>query len=418
MSWAISFISVHGDPLAPLGGPHHGGQNVYVKELSRYLGASGLKVDVFTRWEDQQVLSPETYSRGTRVIRVPVGPPDAIQKEKIINLLKDIAAWIPPYAAREGLHYDLVHSHYYFSGAVGIHLKETWGVPLVHTFHSLGAIKEAVLGDKDHSPNTRFQIEQRICQEADRIIATCPQEQADLAEYYGVDPAKVTIVPCGVNLKLFQPLPQQDSKKEIAFNPEDFLITYVGRLEERKGIKTLLEAIAQVDDPRIQAVIVGGPVSEKPFLSWSSLTEEPFKSYADLIDQLGIASQVTFTGGKPQEQLSKYYSAADVTVIPSYYEPFGMTAIEAMACGSSVIASRVGGLKTSVIENEVGALFEPRNVQQLAEQIKILLDQPSLNAGRRRKARPYVESKFSWKAVSKGVAKVYQELLGGISIES
>ena len=411
MSWAISFVSVHGDPLAPLGGPHHGGQNVYVKELSRYLGAYGLQIDVYSRWEEDQLPSPEPYSRGTRVIRVPIGPPEAIQKEKIISLLKDIATWIPAYQAQEGLHYDLVHSHYYFSGAVGIHLKETWGVPLVHTFHSLGAIKEAALGDKDHSPDTRFQIEQKICQTADCIIATCPQEQADLAEYYGADPTKITIVPCGVNLKLFQPLPQLDSKQEIAFNPEDFLITYVGRLEERKGIKTLLEAIALVDNPSIQAVIVGGPVSEKPFLSWNELTDEPFKSYADLIDQLGIASQVTFTGGKPQSQLSKYYSAADVTVIPSYYEPFGMTAIEALACGSSVIASRVGGLKTSVVENEVGALFEPRNAQQLAEQIKILLDQPTLNAERRSKARPYVESKFSWKAVSKGVAEVYQELL-------
>jgi D-inositol-3-phosphate glycosyltransferase len=411
MSWAISFISVHGDPLAPLGGPHHGGQNVYVKELSRYLGAYGLEIDVYSRWEDNQQPSTETFSRGTRVIRVPVGPPQPIQKEDNIYLLKDIATWIPTYQVQQGLSYDLVHSHYYFSGAVGIHLKKTWGVPLVHTFHSLGAIKEEALGDKDLSPDNRFQIEQKICQEADRIIATCPQEQSDLVEYYGAEPARITIIPCGVNLKLFQPLPQLESKKEIAFNPEDFLITYVGRLEERKGIKTLLEAIALADNPSIQAVIVGGPVSDKPFLSWQELAEEPYHAYVDLIDQLGIANQVTFTGGKSQDQLSRYYSAADVTVVPSYYEPFGLTALEAMACGSSVIASRVGGLKTSVVENEVGALFEPRSAQQLAEKIKIFFDQPLLNAEMRRKARPYVEQKFSWKAVAKSVAEVYQELL-------
>ncbi|MEJ2448455.1 MAG: glycosyltransferase [Anaerolineales bacterium] len=411
MPRAISFISVHGDPLAPLGGPSHGGQNVYVKELSRYLGAYGLDIDVYSRWEEDQQPSPEIFSRGARVIRIPVGPPEDIPKEEIVGLLKDIASWIPTYQIQHDLQYDLVHSHYYLSGAVGIHLKKTWGVPLVHTFHSLGAVKSASLGDKDLSPDSRIQIERKICQEADCIIATCLQEQTDLIEIYRTDPAKITMIPCGVNLKLFQPLPQLESKKEIAFSPDNFLITYVGRLEERKGIGTLLEAIALADNPLIQAVIVGGPVSNKPFLSWNELRKAPFKGYAELIDELGIANQITFTGGKPQEELSKYYSAADVTIVPSFYEPFGLTALEALACGSSVIASRVGGLKTTVVENEVGALFEPKNPQQLAEKIKILFDQPTLNAELKSNARPYVEENFSWKTISKQVGEVYQELL-------
>jgi len=411
MPRAISFISVHGDPLAPLGGPSHGGQNVYVKELSRHLGALGLDIDVYSRWEEDKQPSPEIFSRGTRVIRIPVGPPEDIPKEKIIGLLKDIATWIPTYQVQNDLHYDLVHSHYYLSGAVGIHLKKTWGVPLVHTFHSLGAVKSASLGNKDLSPDARIQIERKICQEADCIIATCLQEQTDLIEIYRTDPAKIIMIPCGVNLKLFQPLPQLESKKEIAFSPDNFLITYVGRLEERKGIGTLLEAIALADNPLIQAVIVGGPVSEKPFLSWKDLQNDPYKVYAELIDGLRITNQVTFTGGKSQNELSKYYSAADVTVVPSFYEPFGLTALEALACGSSVIASRVGGLKTTVVENEVGALFEPKNPQQLAEKIKILFDQPALNAELKSNARPYVVENFSWKAISKEVGEVYQELL-------
>ncbi len=411
MSWAISFISVHGDPLAPLGGPHHGGQNVYVKELSSHLGALGLNVDVYSRWESDQQPSSEPYSRGARVIRIPVGPPETIQKESINSFLKDIASWIPTYQVQQGLHYDLAHSHYYFSGAVGVHLKRTWGIPLVHTFHSLGAIKEATLGEEDHSPDTRFRIEQLICQEADRIIATNPQEKEDLRKYYQADPNKITVLPCGVNLKLFQPLPQLESKKEIAFSEDTFLITYVGRLDERKGIKTLLEAVALLDDPSIQVVIVGGPASEKPFLSWSDLSRDPYRPYAELIDKLGINKQITFTGGKPQDQLQKYYSAADVTVVPSYYEPFGLTAIEAMACGSSVIASRVGGLKSSVLENKVGALFEPRSPERLAEKIRIFHDQPAMNAELRRNARPYVVEKFSWKAIAGEIARVYQELI-------
>jgi D-inositol-3-phosphate glycosyltransferase len=373
----------------------------------------GLTIDVYSRWEDPEQPEKEKITNNARVIRIPVGPADAVQKEKIVGMLKDIATWIPPYQIKNGLQYDLVHSHYYFSGAVGIHLRETWGIPMVHTFHSLGAIKEEALGNKDKSPGTRFQIEKRICQEADRIIATAPQEKMDLEDFYDTDPEKITIVPAGVNLDLFSPVPQDEARNEIAFPLDSFLITYVGRLEERKGIDTLLEAIHLVDDPRIQAVIVGGPPTEKPFLSWSELAVEPYQKYKTIIDDLGIENQVTFTGGKPQNELSKYYSAADVTVVPSYYEPFGMTAIEAMACGSVVIASRVGGLQTTVIENKVGALFEPRDPSQLAEKIKIIMDQPRLNADMRKNTRPYVEERFGWKSVARGVEEVYQELLQG-----
>lgn len=411
MSWKIAFISIHGDPLARLGGTHHGGQNVYVKELSRYLGAYGLSIDVYSRWENNEQPSEEIYSKGTQVLRIPVGPPESIQKEKIVTLLGDLASWIPTYQIKEGLHYNLVHSHYYFSGAVGIHLKNTWGIPLVHTFHSLGAVKGATLGVDDSSPDARFEIEKKICQSADRIIATAPQEKVDLVEYYQADPAKITIIPCGVNLNLFQALPQDESRTEIAFSADDFLITYVGRLEERKGIDTLLKAIHLIDDPSVQAVIVGGPPTDKPFLSWAELSKDPFKKYMAMIDEYGIEKQVTFTGGKSQDQLSRYYSAGDVTVIPSYYEPFGMTALEAMACGSSVIASRVGGLKTTVKENIVGALFTARDPAQLAEKIKIMKDQPAMNAELRKNARPYVEENYSWKSVAKSVAGVYQEIL-------
>ncbi len=411
MSWKISFISIHGDPLAPLGGPHHGGQNVYVKELSRYLGALGLTIDVYSRRENSDQMDQEKYSRGTQVIRIPVGPPETIQKEKILSLLMDIASWIPTHQIKSGLNYQLIHSHYYLSGAVGIHLKNTWGIPLVHTFHSLGAIKRESLGGQDQSSDARILIEEKLCKIADRIIATNPQERDDLIEYYQTDPDKIKVIPCGVNLDLFTPLPQDQSRSDIAFSSDDFLITYVGRLEERKGINTLLEAIYLVNDPRIQAVIVGGPPSDKPFLSWQDLAKPPFDKYVSLIDEYSIENQITFTGGKSQDELPKYYSAADITVIPSYYEPFGLTAIEAMACGSSVIASRVGGLQSTVIENKVGTFFEPRSAPQLAEKIKIVLDQPKMNEELKRNTRPYVEENFGWKTVSRSIAGVYRDLI-------
>lgn len=418
MSWEISLISLHSDPLAPPGSPHYGEKNVYIKELSRYLGAFGLKVDVYSRREDDQQPDQEVYSKGSRVIRIPIGPPQSIQKEKMIGNLKDIADWIPEFQIKHGLHYKLVHSHYYLSGAVGIHMKDTWGIPLVHTFHSLGAIKEEILGSGNHNPGTRQKIEKMICSKADRIIAANSQEKADLIEIYQVDPELISIIPWGVNLKLFQPLPQSESRKDIAFPEDVFLITYVGRLEEKMGLDTLLKAIQLVDNPEVQAVIVGGPPSGKPFLSRTELSREPFQKYIDLVDEYGLEKQITFTGGKPQEQLSKYFSAGDITVVPSLYDPVGLTAIEALACGSSVIASRVGGLPSTVQENRVGALFDPQNPEQLAEKINLIYEQPMINKELRKNARPYAEENFNWKSTAKSVVRVYQELIEESNIQS
>ena len=175
----------------------------------------------------------------------------------------------------------------------------------------------------------------------------------------------------------------------------------------------MLKAIHLIDNPVIQAVIVGGPPSEKPFLSRAELSQEPFNKYIIMIDEYGLEKQITFTGSKPPDQLVKYYSAGDVTVVPSYYEPMGMTAIEALACGSSVIASRIGGLINTVQENRVGALIEPRNADQLAEKIKIFYDQPKINEELRKNARPYAEEHFNWKSIAKSVGDIYQEVLEG-----
>ena len=411
MSWEISLISIHGDPLILPGYPHHGGQNVHIKELSRYLGGTGLKIDVYSRLENDLLPSQEDYSRGTRVIRIPVGPPERLEAEKIIPYLKDIAIWIPTHQIQQGLHYNLVHSNTYLSGPVAIHLKNTWGIPLVHTFHSLSITEDEILGPENHNPEIRHKIEKLICDNADRIITPNDQEKADLIDLYQVDPEVISIVPGGVNLETFQPLSQSESRQEIAFPDDVFLITYVGRLEEREGLDILLRAIQLVDNPVIQAVVVGGPPSDKPFLSRADLDQDPFRRFIAMVDEFGLDKQITFTGGKPQEQLQKFYSAGDITVVPSYYEPLGTIAMEALACGSSVIASRVSGLISTVQENHVGTLFEPGNAEQLAEKIKILYDQPKINREMRENARLYAEENFSWMSVAERVKEVYQELI-------
>ncbi|MDZ7844993.1 MAG: glycosyltransferase [Anaerolineales bacterium] len=411
MSWKAAHLSIHGDPLAPLGGIHHGGQNVYVKELTRHLGALGLEVDVFSRWESEETPDKEIISRNARVVRVPVGPAEAIAKEKTIRYLSAIASWINSYQEKQSAPYQLVHSHYYFSGAVGVHLKNQWKVPLVHNNHSLGAVKEQALGSRDTSPDIREEIERKIFQAADRVIATAPHEKTELVEIYQADPGRITVIPPGVNLDLFAPQDPQQAKSSIGYSPGDFLVTYVGRIEKRKGIDTLLKAVHQADEERLQLVIVGGPPSSKAFLSWTDLGEEPYLPYRDLLEEYNLEGQVTFTGGKPQSELSTYYSAGDVTVIPSYYEPFGLTALEAMACGGCVIGSRVGGLAHTIKEGQVGMLFEPRDAGQLADKILELKEKPNLNLDFRKNARGYVEENYSWRNVTKQIAGVYQEVI-------
>jgi len=411
MAMKIAHLSIHGDPLAPLGGPHHGGQNVYVKELSRHLGALGLNVEVFSRWETEEWPAQEAISRNARVVRSRIGPPEIIPKEETIRYLSQIAAWIDDYQEREENPFLLAHSHYYFSGAVGVHLKKHWNVPLIHNNHSLGAVKEQALGDRDPSPGIRSEIENKVFQEADRVIATAPHEKEELVKLYGMNPARITVIPPGVNLEIFTPQPHQPAKNAIGYTQDHFLITYVGRIEERKGIDTLLKALYLIDDERFQLVIVGGPPHDQTFLTWAELGRDPYLPYRDLVEEYGLEGQVTFTGGKPQTKLAVYYSAGDVTVIPSYYEPFGLTALEALACGCPVIGSRVGGLAHTVREDEVGYLFEPRSARALAEKIRNLHGQPDLQENFRSRARPYVEEHYSWQSVTRRMVDVYQEVL-------
>jgi len=412
----IAFISIHGDPLAPLGGSHHGGQNVYVKELSRHLGALGFQVDVFSRQESLHQPAVEEIGPEARVVRVRVGPPHYLPKEQTILFLPELAQWIARFQEENRAKYRLIHGHYYFSGAVALTLCKPWQVPFVETFHSLGMVKRQALGQQDHSPTRRLEIERQIVQEADRIVATAPQEKSDLIATYGADGSRIQVIPCGVDLELFRPLPRQEARLYTSIPADRFLLTFVGRLEKRKGIDTLLEAmgvlLAEQPGLPLHAIIVGG--QSKGQGEQSEMPEQErqeHRRFQEIMARYGIADRVTFTDGLSQDLLYYYYSAGDVTIIPSYYEPFGMTALEALACGSGVIASRVGGLKTTVLEGQVGLQFEPRNARELAEKIAYLIEHPEVNSRFQRNARPYVERHYGWHSIAERVAAVYREVL-------
>jgi glycosyltransferase involved in cell wall biosynthesis len=276
-------------------------------------------------------------------------------------------------------------------------------------------VKRQALGSKDPSPTRRIDIERQIAQTAERVIATAPQEKADLTTAYGADPSRIQVIPCGVDLELFRPIPRQEARAYACIPDDRFLLTFVGRLEKRKGVDTMLEAMGMLLSERpnlpLHAVIVGGHPKDQDPAEISEPEAQEQRRFREIMGRYGIEDRVAFTGGLPQRLLHNYYSAADVTVIPSYYEPFGMTALEALACGSSVIASRVGGLKTTVKEGEIGLQFEARNPQDLADRIGYLLEHPEVNARLRQNARPYVERHYSWRAVSERVAAAYQEVL-------
>jgi D-inositol-3-phosphate glycosyltransferase len=415
MTTPIAFVSIHGDPLASLGGSHHGGQNVYVKEMSRHLGAQGFQVDVFSRWESSDQPGVEEIGPGARVIRVQVGPPEHLPKERTILFLEELADWIDDFQDENRADYRLIHGHYYFSGGVSLSLRERWRVPFVETFHSLGLVKRQALGSKDPSPTRRLEIERKIAHTAERIIATAPQEKADLTATYGADPSRIQVIPCGVDLDLFRPIPRREARDYASIPDDRFLLTFVGRLERRKGVDTMLEAMGLLLSERpnlpLHAVIVGGHPKDQEPAEMPAPEVRERRRFRKIMDRYGMADRATFTGGLPQHLLHNYYSAADVTIIPSYYEPFGMTALEALACGSSVIASRVGGLKTTVKEGEVGLQFEAQDPQDLADRIGYLVEHPEVNARLRRNARPYVERHYSWRAVSECVAAAYREVL-------
>ena len=279
----------------------------------------------------------------------------------------------------------------------------------------MGLVKRQALGSRDPSPTRRLEIERRVAQTADRIIATAPQEKADLTTAYGADPSRIQVIPCGVDLELFRPVSRAEARAYAGIPDDRFLITFVGRLERRKGVDTILEAMGlllrEQPDLPLHAVVVGGHAKDQDPAEMPEPEQQEHRRFREIMGRYGIENRVSFTGGLPQHLLYHYYGAADVTIIPSYYEPFGMTALEALGCGSSVIASSVGGLKTTVKEGEVGLQFEAQNAQDLANKISFLIEHPEENARLRRNARPYVERHYSWKAVSRQVAAAYQELL-------
>ena len=401
----LAVLSVHTCPLAALGGKETGGMNVYVREVARALGRLGLAIDVFTRSQDPGIPEVVALGPGARVIHVPAGPARPIARAAVPAHLPEFADGVEGFRLREGSRYDLVHSHYWLSGLAGMDLARRWDVPLVHMFHTLGAIKNAVdRGAGDTEPPERLAAEVRIAAAADRIVASNPVERAGLVWHLGADPARIAVIPCGVDVELFHPRPAAPARARLGLDAERVLL-FVGRLTPIKGLETLLRALAVLRSDglattRLKLLVVGGTKGD------------PGDSahLRRLAEDLGVAPWVDFRGPQPQDALPDYYAAADLCLMPSRYESFGMVALEAMACGVPVIASRAGGLTVTVQDGGTGRLVAEGDVAALAQAVKGLLAD---DAGRRAlgvRAQEWAR-RFAWPVVGRSVAELYAELL-------
>ncbi len=405
----IAMISMHTCPLACpdalLGGRETGGMNVYIRELSRELGRRGAAVDVFTRFQDTNTPQIEWLGPNARVVHLPTGPLSAYSKNLLPNHVDEFTEGIRRFAHLEGIQYDLVHGHYWVSGLAAHRLQQEWNVPMLQMFHTLGAMKNKVAkADTDLEVESRVEIERQVMEWADRIIAATPLDKEQMVRLYGAEDEKIAVIPAGVDTELFYPRDRAEVRRRLGLPDLDTpILLFVGRIERLKGIDTLLESVAVVSRTctgrNLKVLIVGG----------GGQTEEEnaeLHRVMQLHRDLNLDEQVEFVGSKPQEMLPLYYSAADITVMPSHYESFGMVAVESMASGTPVIASNVGGLSFTVKDGETGFLVPEENHFALAEQVHALLKNPEMRRQMGEQAAEHA-LQYSWTNIAAQVADVY-----------
>ncbi len=409
MSRRVALISEHASPLAVLGGTDSGGQNLYVGQIARQLAAEGYEVDVFTRRDSELLPESAEWINGVRIVHVPAGPPMPVPKEQLLPYMADFTAWMLRYARRQRRPYDIVHANFWMSGLVAADLKRALGCPFVITFHALGRVRRQYQGGADGFPDQRFEIEDRIVAEADHIIAECPQDEEDLIRLYNADPARITMIPCGFDRTEFWPISKALARVALGFAPEERILLQLGRMVPRKGVDNVIRGFARlVHEHGVLArlVIVGGD------------SDDPTPELNPELDRLlslarkeRVASRVTFVGRRGRDVLKYYYNAADLFISTPWYEPFGITPIEAMACGTPVIGSNVGGIKFTVRDGETGYLVAANDPDALAERIAHLYTHPKLLSVFRRQAIRRANDLFTWQKVTDAVAALYEQVI-------
>ncbi len=407
----IAMLSYHTCPLATLGGKDTGGMNVYVRDLTRELGRQGIHVDVFTRSQDEHVPHiVHELGYGNRVVHIPAGPEEPKSKIDIAKYIPEFAEGVKEFAENKGISYDVIHSHYWMSGLAAEALSNAWGgTPIVHMFHTLGEMKNRVARSEDErAGDDRLDGERQVLRRANRIITATMAELTQLRFLYRADAHKLVIIPPGVDTCHFYPIPADEAKQFIGLKPEDRMVLFVGRIEPLKGIDTLIQAMSRLDlkgvNRPVHLAIIGGDVS----VSFEEMSEE-MKRLQTMSDELCMGGMVVFLGKRGQDTLPYYYSAAEVLAMPSLYESFGMVALEAMACGTPVIASDVGGLGYLVQNGVTGFTIPDSDPEMLCEKLSLLLEDHDLRNAMGERAAEYA-SEYEWEKIASQIVDVYKEV--------
>jgi D-inositol-3-phosphate glycosyltransferase len=393
----VAFISMHGCPVARLGERETGGMNVFLLQTAKELGKRGLSVDVYTRYHDPS--DPQVIELGpnSRVIHVRAGLYFE-EKESLYWYLPQFIRNVMCYSSAEQLEYHLVHSHYWLSGRAGMFLAKRWNVPHVASFHTLASLKQqAYVGAPE--PEMRAGAERKVMEAADLILAYSDHERDAMARLYGVARPRIEVLPAGVDTDVFRPMDREACKRELGLEGKK-VVLYVGRVEPIKGLDLLLNAVTSMGDRRdLKLVMVGGKEGEPEVVRLKSRIQE-----------LGLAEMVWFVGPVKQERLPVFYNAAEALVLPSHYESFGLVALESLACGTPVVASRVGGLPTFLKDGETGYLVPWRSPDSFADRLEVLLTHPALRESMGRAGRQKALS-LGWDRLAERLEGKYSRLL-------
>lgn len=410
-------LTDHSDPLAPLGGYELGGEVIYVRQLSKALSRHGWTIDIFTRWSSAKTAQIAKLHPNVRVIRLKAGPLSYVPKDVLFPYMTEYINNFLAFREQSKLDYLLLHGNYYFSAWAANRLAKLLNIPSIVTFHSLGVVKHQVLNANDPSPKERTAIETEVMEGADRVIATSPFMKDAFQTYYHLNPKKIVLIPGGVNLKRFEPVAQKLARRILHFANNKLIVLYVGRMERRKGIDTLLRAMGELatampkERGLLRLYITGG----EPRRRWKAEKNGAEKQERDrlnaIVEELGIKDIVRFVGGVDRELLPYYYNAADVTVVPSIYEPFGLVPLEAMACGSPVVASRVGGMEWTVKDGKTGFLVPPQDAHAFAQKIQLILADAPLRQTLKEHGIDRVKHMFSWETVGDQMSSLYHDVL-------
>ncbi|TAF03435.1 MAG: glycosyltransferase family 1 protein [Nostocales cyanobacterium] len=402
----IALISVHGDPAIEIGKEEAGGQNVYVRQVGESLSQLGWQVDMFSRKVSADQENIVQHNPRCRTIRLTAGPVEFVPRDNGFKYLPEFVEQLLKFQKENGFKYEVVHTNYWLSSWVGLQLKQIQGSKQVHTYHSLGIVKYNSIENIPLVASQRLAVEKEVLETAERIVATSPQEKQHMRTLVSHQ-GNIDIIPCGTDIRRFGSVDRETARTALGIKPEDKVVLYVGRFDPRKGIETLVRAVREskfYGDKNLKLIIGGGSTP-------GNSDGRERDRIEGIVNELGMSEFTEFPGLLKQEILPTYYAAADICVVPSHYEPFGLVAVEAMASGTPVIASDVGGLQFTVVNENTGLLVPPQDVTAFSHAIDRILGNPEWRAELGKTANMRVMSKFSWDGVAIQLDALYSELL-------